>query len=169
MYLLGGNSPSTQTAVSPSQTADLPLQTLCVSCLPDGDRMKSSPDDEEKRGTKRRCERGLSTRPHTNYIFSARTAIQSPAMCFLVCLAKCALMYQQEGSRNERTAFISKENDRYLCKRIDVTDVNGKKLSCLRHWTSIIKWDQTLPNYNLLYFFIYIFLVGSDIIIAGGF
>lgn len=47
-----------------------------------------------------------STRPRANYVFfSARSAIQSPTMCLLVCLADCVLIRRQEGSRDEQTAI----------------------------------------------------------------
>lgn len=57
---IGLTGQATQTAISPNQTADLPLQPLCVSCSPDGDQMKSSADDNKKHGTKAQCEWGLS-------------------------------------------------------------------------------------------------------------
>lgn len=89
-----------QTAISPSQTADLPLQTLCVSCLPDGNRMKSTADDEEKPRTKGRCERGLVERPRANYIFPARVAIQSsaqPCVCLFVWLIVLLFVSRKEA------------------------------------------------------------------------
>lgn len=96
---IGRTGLSTQTAVSPHQTADFPLQPLGVSCLPDGDRIKSSADDSKTRETKAQCEWGLSmmapsflVRPHNNYISSARIAIQSWAMRFRVYLANDVLI-----------------------------------------------------------------------------
>lgn len=80
---------ATQTAISPNQTADLPLQPLCVSCLPDGDQMKSSADDNKKRGDNgtvwmRPLNDGPSflIQPHNNYNSSVHPATQRGAMCF---------------------------------------------------------------------------------------
>lgn len=73
---IGLSGLATQTAISPNQTADLPLQPLCVSCLPDGDQMKSSADDNKKHGTKTQCEWGLSMM--APLFLSSHTIITTP-------------------------------------------------------------------------------------------
>lgn len=73
---IGWTGQATQTAISSNQTADLPLQPLCVSCSPDGDQMKSSADDNKKRGTKAQCEWGLSVM--VCLFLSSHTIITTP-------------------------------------------------------------------------------------------
>lgn len=94
---IGRLSQATQTAISPGQTVDLPLQPLCVSCLPDGDQMKSSADDNKKHRDKsavwrRRLHGGPSflSRTKNNYNSSLNAATQQNAMCF-------AIFYANEG------------------------------------------------------------------------
>lgn len=90
---------ATQTVISPKQTADLPLQPLCVSCLPDGDQMKSSADDNKKRRDNgavwmRPLNDGPSflIQPHNNYNSTVHTATQRGAMCFHVYQANESLI-----------------------------------------------------------------------------
>lgn len=78
---IGPTGLATQIAISPKQTAALPLQPFGVSCLPDGDQMKSSADDNKKRRDKgavwmRPLSDGPSflIQPHNNCNSSVHTA-----------------------------------------------------------------------------------------------
>lgn len=133
---IGPTGPATRTALSPRQTADLPLQPLGVSCLPDGDQMKSLADDNKKRGDKGAVwMRPLTDGPsfliqtHNNYNSSVHTATQRGAMCLHVYQANEGLISSQSICSNP----VSR---------------NGGSCTCV---TFIYRWREFYQTFMLMF------------------
>lgn len=131
-YLLGEEAAGG--CVSPTQTADPPLQTLCVSCSPDGGGWRAQQMTRrscgQRDGVNEASRRGLA---RANYIFSARASFQSSAMCLFGWLC---WGWSSERSRTRKQPSQQRWTFRDLTSK-KYTEVYFTEGSCLCFWNCV--------------------------------